>query len=194
MERSKAGKVAKKPARRTFLRAGVIGLAIAVALVAWLVTRGGDDDGGGAEPAPASFEAKVVDEGELSEIVAEAGHDVYWAGPIDGTELEASEGEDGGVQVRYLQDGQEPGSDPNGTLTIGSYPLADAAGALEGFAGREGAIVRRASDGTEVVSSAQAPSSVYFASPDGSLQVEVYDPSPERAMALATSGDVQPVD
>jgi hypothetical protein len=191
MESSKAGEPPEETAksRRRLLRVGVVGLAVVVGLVAWLATR----DDNTAEPAPSGFEAKLVSEAELEEIAAEAGHAVYWAGPLPGTELEASEGGDGSVQVRYLEQGQEVGSDRAGTLTVGSYPLTDAATALEGFAERKGAIVRRARDGTEVVSSAEAPGSVHLASPDGGVQVEVYDPSPAQAMGLALSGEVRPV-
>lgn len=187
---------AKKPTsdqeRQKMLRWGVVGLAVLVAVIAWVATRGDDGDSGEAE-STAGFEAKIVSEAELEEIAGESGHAVYWAGPIEGTELEASESEDGGVQVRYLDEGEEPGGDRAGTLTIGSYPLADATKALEGFAERPGAIVRESDEVGEVVSNPEAPSSVYFASPDGSLQIEVYDPSPARAMSLARSGEVQPI-
>ena len=61
------------------------------------------------------------------------------------------------------------------------------------FAARPGAIVRHSKDGTEVVSSREQPTSVYFVGPDKAVQVEVYDPSPRRAMQLALSGRVRPV-
>lgn len=186
----------KKPSsdeeRRKMLRWGVIAAAVLVAVITWVATRGDDGDSGESETT-AGFEAKVVSIEELQEIAGSAGHAVYWAGPIEGTELEASESESGGVQVRYLDEGAEPGSDSTGTLTIGSYPLADATKALEGFAERPGAIVRESDVVGEVVSSPEAPSSAYFASPDGGVQIEVYDPSPARAMSLARSGKVQPV-
>jgi hypothetical protein len=35
---------------------------------------------------------------------------------------------------------------------------------------------------------------VYLISPDNTLQIEVYDPSPERAMELALSGQVRPAE
>ncbi len=178
--------------RQKMLRWGVIALAVLVAAIAWVATRGDDGDSGEAVSA-AGFEAKIVSEGELQEIAGSSGHAVYWAGPIEGTDLEASESEDGSVQVRYLAEGVEPGGARAGTLTIGSYPLTDATKALEGFAERPGAIVRESDEVGQVVASAEAPSSAYFASPDGSLQVEVYAPSPSRAMSLARSGKVQPI-
>jgi hypothetical protein len=181
----------KAGSNHRLLRAAVLGLAAVVGLVAWIAD--GDDDGGGAE-ATAGFEAKIVSEDELAEIATSSGHAVFWAGPIPGTELEATEGEDGSVQVRYLEEGAAPGEDPAGALTIGSYPLADAVAALEGFAEREGAIVREGGTVGQVVASSEAPNSVYFASLDGSLQIEVYDPSPARATSLALSGRVRPAE
>lgn len=179
------------PAMRRRLRWGIVALAVIVGVIAWLATRGGDSEE--PQPTPTGFEAKVVSEAELEDIAASSGHPVYWAGPIEGKELEATESADGGVQVSYLDAGAEAGGGPGGLLTIGSYPLPDPAGALKGFAEREGSTVRHAADGREVVTSTGAPGSVYFASPDGSVQVEVYDPSPARAMSLALSGEVQPI-
>lgn len=173
------------------LRVGVIAAAALIAVIAWVATRGDDDESTPAPPAEAG--SRVVSEEELVEAAAALGQPIYWAGPIEGTELELTElAEGGGAQVRYLPEGADPEEASPGLLTIGSYPLADPANATEGFAGRPGAIVRESDDGVEVVSSKEAPTSVYFASSDNSVQVEVYDPSPEKAMDLALSGEVEP--
>lgn len=162
------------------------GLGAGVGIVAWLATRDGDD-----EAAPASSEAaetRIVDAAELGEIAALAGHPVYWAGPVAGAVMEATEGSDGSVQVTYLEDG----GDSTEALTVGTYPLPDPQGALDDFAARPGSVVRQADDGTEVVTSSEQPTSVYFVDPDNTVQVEVYDPSPSRALSLALSGRVRP--
>jgi hypothetical protein len=176
--------------RPWLLRGAVVGLALVVGFVAWLAT--GDDDEAAA-PAPEAAEARIVSEADLAGLGADVGHPVYWAGPMPGTELEATElAEQGGVQVRYLEEGAEAGSGDAGTLTIGSYPLSDPAGAVDAVAEQPGAIVRTSGDGRKVVTSAELPTSVYFASPDNSVQVEVYDPSPARALRLALSPRVRP--
>lgn len=91
--------------------------------------------------------------------------------------------------MRYVAEGAEPGE----SLTIGSYPLENPSAAIQALAEEPGAIVRTAPDGRTIASSEGTPTSVYFASPDGSVQVEVYDPSPQRAMSLALSARVEPV-
>lgn len=178
--------------RRT-LRFAVVGLAVLVALIAWLATRGGGDES--SEPASSAEAAavRIVNTDELREAAAELGQPIYWAGPMPGKELELKElAEGGGAQVRYLAKGTAAGEGSRAALTIGSYPLEDPDKALEGFAARPGATTRKASDGREVVVGRESPSSVYFVSPENSVQVEVYDPAPQRAMSLALSGTVEP--
>ena len=179
--------------RRNLIRVAVAALVV-VGLVIWLATR--DSGGGSSEPAPAEAGTpRIVTVTELQEAVAALGHPIYWAGPISGTELELNELSEGGPRVRYLSEGAEVGEGSAKSLTIGSYPLPDPAKSLQGYAAREGSIVRHAPDGREVVSSEERPASVYFVSPDNKVQVEVYDPtSPHRAMRLALSGRVRPAD
>jgi hypothetical protein len=174
--------------RRMVLRLVVFGVAALVALVSWLTTRDH------AEPAAKgeTTQTRIVSAAELSSIAALVGHPVYWAGPITGAELEATEGPEGDVQVRYLEAGAEAGEGEGEALTVGSYPLPDPSGALAAFAERPGSATRRAPGGREVVVSRRKPTSAYFVSPGNEVQVEVYDPSPKRALALALSPKVRP--
>lgn len=177
--------------RRNLLRAAVLAVAVAAALIALLA---GDDDGSDSpEPAPGEAAApRIVSEAELRQAAESLGHAIYWAGRVADARLELRELREGGVQVLYVPEGSAAGGSSN-TLTVGTYPLPDPGGALETVAKRPGAITRRAEEGREVVTNEQSPTSVYFASPDNSVQVEVYDPSPARAMSLALSGRIQPV-
>lgn len=174
--------------RPWLLRGTVLGLALVVGVVAWLAS----DDGGEDAPAPAVPRARIVEAAELANLAAVLGHPVYWAGPLSGTSLELTESEDGSVRVRYLEEGAEAGEEAANALTVGTYPLPDPSGALEKFAAEPDSVVRRSRRGVEVVTSRGNPSSAYFASPDNSVQIEVYDPSPARALGLALSGRVRP--
>jgi hypothetical protein len=173
--------------RRWLLRGAVVTVALVVALIAWRATS--EDDEVAAAPEAAW---RLVSPGELGEIAAIAGHPVYWAGPRPGAKPALSEDATGNVQVRYLDDASELEEDRGENLTVGSYPLPDPKAASANLAADPGAIVKRSPDGTELVSTEESPDSVYFADPDNAVQVEVYDPSPGRAMALARSGKIVP--
>lgn len=174
--------------RRRAVRAGLIGLALLVAVIAWVATSGDEES---TESAPTVSAPRIVSEEELAEIGADLGYPIYWAGPMQGKALEVTESSDGNVQVRYLDEELEAGEGTPAMLTIGSYPLEDPAGAIGVIARRPGAFAR-APGNRRVVTNREKPTSVYFASPGNDVQVEVYDPSPRRAMALALSNRVEP--
>jgi hypothetical protein len=188
-----SAKRSKAEDNRRMLRIGIVALALIVGVVAWVATSGGDDDGSTTETASAGIEAKIVSVAELEEFADEAGHGVYWAGPLPRKVIELSETAAGNTQIRYLDEGTGAGEGSNAVLTVGSYPLADAAKAFEGFAERKDSISRSSPDGREVAFSLEKPTSVYFTGSDGDVQVEVYDPNYKRAMSLALSDQLRPV-
>lgn len=171
----------------------MIALAVVVAIVAWAVTRGGDDDSSSSTTTSSGMEAKIVSEGELVDFAATAGHPVYWAGPMEDTELELSEDPAGNVTIRYLSEDAEAGADPAKYLAVGSYPLEDPMAELNGFAKRPGAIVEETSGGEKMVSNKQAPGSVYSVNSENTVQIEVYSASPQRSMKLVRSEEIEPV-
>jgi len=173
------------------LRGGVAAVALVIAVVA-LIATSGDDEGPAAAPEAGS---RIVSEGELAEEAAVLGQPIYWAGPVDGTELELEQLPEGeGVRVRYVPEGSEAGEAPANVLTIGSYEVGDAVAALETFAAEPGATSRQGKNELEVFFNEERPTSVYFADPEGAVQVEVYDPSAAKAMSLALSGKVEPAE
>jgi hypothetical protein len=173
-------------------KALVIVLALVVGACAWLVVR--DIDDGGGQTAPPLSDVSLVDEVEYGSVAPNAGHTVYWVGPQEGTNVELTKQPEGGVQIRYPDEGLAAGQASIEALTIGSYPMADAEAELDDFAARPDAVVRHSPDGRRVVFSKRRPASVYFASPDNGVEVEVYDPSPQRALSLALSDDVLPLE
>lgn len=171
-------------------RALAICLALAVGAIVWLIASEGDEE------APAGGEdtgARTVSEAELAELAADSGHPVYWAGPVEGTELEANEASGGSVLVRYLEEGTEAGRPGADSLAVGSYAIPNPRKALNTFAAEPGATVRNSPELGRVVTTPRTPESAYFVDPGDSVQVEVYDPKPKRALRLVLSGQVQPI-
>jgi hypothetical protein len=169
---------------------GALAVALVAGLLVWvLVIRDGENG-----IAPQAGEAPaLVSEDDLRAIADELDQPIYWAGRIDGTQLELTRTDDDHTYVRYLSEDAEAGTPDPGFLTVGTYRFEDAERALEEVAEREGAMVVEGDAGRAVVTSEETPTSAYFSSPDGRFQVEVYDPDPARAIELASSGRVRPI-
>ena len=129
----------------------------------------------------------------MGELAADAEGPIYWAGERPGAELEYDEAGDRAF-VRYLTGGAEAGDPRPVFLTIATYPLDDPADALRANARRTNTRLQRAPGGALVWVNPDRPQSVYLAEPDSTHQVEVYDPLPRRALSVALSGDVVPVE
>jgi hypothetical protein len=68
--------------------------------------------------------------------------------------------------------------------------VANATGVLKGLAKQSGEKTLSVPGGGIAVYGASTPTNVYVAYPGSNLQIEVYDPSAERAQQLVTSGQV----
>ena len=76
---------------------------------------------------------------------------------------------------------------------IGTYPVQNAHGVLEKLAKKSGELSFTAPHNGLGVFSTSRPTNVYVAYPGSNLEIEVFDPSPDRARKLITSGQVKPV-
>lgn len=169
--------------------------AILVGVAVWGITACNRD----GDPAPMltnaamdSGEARIVPEDQLGALPAEVDHEVFWAGPIDGTEIEFTADETGNVHLRYLTGGAEAG-DPNQYLNIGTYPFAGAYQATRRLANGPGLVKVTEHGGIGFYDPAN-PYSVIIAWEDyPDLQVEVYDPARDRALEVVRAGDIVPV-
>jgi hypothetical protein len=163
-------------------------LAVAVAVIAFLLISGGDDDEGEGAAA-----ATIVSADELKEIAEDAERPIYWAGERPGTRLEYERTEDGLIYVRYLTDEAGVGDPSTSFLTIGTYRVGDAVEGLEKVERRPNTVRHDLPGGGLVVVNTEHPSSAYVAYPGAEEQVEVYDPDPKEAIRVATSGEVVPI-
>lgn len=178
----------------------VIIAAIVVGLLVWVFAGRDDDDGGGESLAALGASLRPgagpveVSSGDLTELQRKLNTPVYWAGDQGEGSLELTRTGDDRVFVRYLDQGASAGDPEPDYLTVGTYPLKNAFDAVERATERNGAIVEDAPDGGVVVTNEDSRTSVYIGYPGEDLQIEVYDPDPERALDLATSGQIEPVD
>lgn len=169
--------------------------AIVIAAAAWVFLIRGDE-GSDGEQAPSNLRSGsgpvAATPADLAELESRLDIPVYWAGDQGEGQLELTRTSDDRVFVRYLDAGTELGDPDPGFLTVGTYPLEDAFDLLEQAGEREGAIVEDGPEGSLVVFNEDAPTSVYIGYPGEDYQVEVYDPNPDRALDLATSGQIEP--
>lgn len=170
----------------------VVGAAIVVALAVWFFLIRDDDASSSSEPAEKG-EPTTASVDSLVDLSEKLDAPIYWAGEIEGTEIELTRTRGANVFVRYLTDNAEPGDKQADFLTVGTYPFKDAYGVLEERASEEGQIAEETEDGGLAVASEDNPNSVYLAYPGLDYQIEVYDPDPARALELALTGAVEPV-
>lgn len=172
-------------------------VAVIAGIAVWWMT-GCNRDGDPAAPTSAAMamgagDARLVTEDELAVLPEEVGHEVYWAGTREGTEIEFTSDESGNVHLRYLTDGAEAGAAGQGFLNIGSYPFAGAYKATRELANVPGLVKVTEHNAVGFFDPAN-PYSVIVAWPEHpDLQIEVYDPVKNRALEVVRSGDIVPV-
>jgi hypothetical protein len=177
---------------RTVRAAAVIAAIAVVGLLAWLLfirsDSGADHQvirtGGG--PVPAS-------EADLVGLAQRLGQPVYWAGPIAGTTLEATQSDSNFTYVRYLTGDAQAGDPAGDFLTVGTYPITNGWDDMQAYARRWNVPVTHIPNGGVAVPVRNSPTSVFIAYPHKAVQVEIYDPKPDKALSLATSGAIKPV-
>ncbi len=170
-------------------RASLIALAVAAAvvlgLVIWLFVRGGSN---GGKPS-----ARAASIRRLNALASSIGHPIYWAGSQPSYTYELSKTNDGRVYIRYLPPRAKVGSPSPNYLTVGTYPQRNAFATLRATAKTQGLRSIPLAGGGLAFQYKRRPTSVYLAYPGSNYQIEVFDPSPSRALRLVTSGQIKPV-
>jgi len=177
---------AKSSRLTTAYLAAIVVVVLVVGVVAWLLL---DDDGDSEQAAG----ARAVSVEELQDLAGGRDTPIFWAGPRSGSKYEFTETKDGSVYVRYLARNAEVGDPKPSYLTVATYPLDNGYARVQAASKRKGAESEELQNGGLALVNRDRPSSVYLAYPRGKYQVEVYDPSPDRARDLVFSGAVQPV-
>ncbi len=158
----------------------VIALVVALGFVAVLVAARNPS----TSPAMRAIAPVVVSEAELRDLALRTGQPIYWAGPREGSFYELSRTKQNDAYVRYVPPGTPAGANGGEYLTVATFPFVGASTSLESIANGNG--IELPGGGFALVDPVYA-SSVHLAFPFVDYQMEVYDPSPERARAIATS-------
>ena len=183
-------------ARRPKVRVGaVIAVAIAVAFVAWLLVRGGDSNtpGTGSTSIGQATGPAAATADELRALSDDLGHPIYWIGEVPNRTYELTRTSDNRVFIRYLPKGVPVGIREAAYTIVGTYPVDNAYKVLQTLAKKPDESSFSAPSGGFAVYSTTQPNNVYLAYPGSNLQIEVYDPSPQQARRLITSGQVAAV-
>ena len=183
-------------ARRPNVRVGaVITVAIAVAFVVWLLVRGGDSNtpGTGSTSTGQATGPAAATTDELRALSDDLGHPIYWIGELPNRTYELTRTSDNRVFIRYLPKGVPVGIREAAYTIVGTYPVENAYKVLQTLAKKpDESSFSAPADGLAVYSTTQ-PNNVYLAYPGSNLQIEVFDPSPQQARRLITSGQVAAV-
>ncbi len=161
--------------------------AVFIAVLATKLVAGG---GSSSERPDDARSAVVLSEAELLERAATLEHSAYWLGArpgIDSYELETTA--DGSIYIRYLDGESTVGDSPADALTVATYPLADARGALERAArtSTEGQTLSP-HRGFLTLSGGGTHNAYVVFDDQPELQIEIYSPRTGEGAKLAASG------
>jgi hypothetical protein len=190
---------------------GVVVMAAATALISWLVISDRNRAPSVApvspaavsrsapSPAPSPVRARArslvikpvaLTASRLEAVAASLAQPVYWAGPLAGRRYELSRSRTGSVVVRYLPPGTRAGASGR-FVAVGTFPFPDAYTTEEASTGQPGIRWRRLTDGGLATYQEKEPYIVYLAYRNLDYKIEVYDPFPNEARLLATSGRIR---
>ncbi len=188
-DETSADETSASPRRRAPLIrvAAVVALALVAGVAVWLVLRGADETSSSSNASQAAAKAASVK--QIKNLAASVHHPVFWLGPKAGHTYELTQLSNGTIYVRYLPAGTKVGTDEP-YLTVVTYPFPGAYPAIKGEAARKGAVSVDVARGGLAVLDARYPESVHLAYPRVNYQVEVYDPTPARAMSLVSAGEL----
>ena len=137
--------------------------------------------------------ARAATPEELRNLSEKVGHPVYWLGEQSGHTYELTQLQNGRIFVRYLPHGVPIGSQKAIFTIVGTYPVPNAFNVQKKLAKKSGELSFAAPHDGLAVFSTTRPTNIYLAYPGSNLQIEVFDPSPQRARNLIITGRVVPV-
>ena len=158
-----------------------------------LLTSGGDDPATAPMPASPYENAEKVEVSEVAGLPEEVGHGVYWAGEKSGEAVGVSTDASGNVHLRYLPEEIDADTPDAGWLDVGSYPFPGAYKATTDLSREKGNVAVKVPGAVAFYPKSRPTSVILAFRNDPDVQVEVYHPDPEKALAFAKSGAIVPV-
>ena len=132
--------------------------------------------------------------GELRAAVADTGQTIYWVGPEENAMYTLENFGDTSIFIRYLPEGKGADDTREIYLVIATYFVNNAYEAIRAAGEEQDSVGLISPDGAAIYYSKKSPTNVYMAFPNQSIQIEIFDPTPGRAIELATTdGAIQPV-
>ena len=179
--------------RRTVFIGGAVVVIVAAAIISFSV--GGDDkDSAPANNGGTSASATAVPvntDGLKSAVTAVGGAGkVFWAGEEAGFTYVLRTETNGQASVRYIPSGGDANAQGAVYRVLGSYPIKGAFDVTKKAADSADSVLLTNSDGSIVVYNKNKTTNVYIAFPDVDVQIEIFDPTPGKALELATSGRI----
>jgi hypothetical protein len=118
---------------------------------------------------------------------------IYWAGPRPGYRYSLRQASDGQFYVRYLPPGTGVDDSGRRQLIVATYPQENALAELRSEARREGGFTLALPRGGVAYFRERRSRNVFVAYPASRHQIEVFDPTPQRALRLVAAGRIVPV-
>lgn len=131
--------------------------------------------------------AKAVDAAQLREVIVRNGLTVYWVGAEEGYKYLLNASVPSSVSLRYIPAGA---SSQSGTTTfreVGTFVSADAFNITRNAASLDNGVGFINVDGNAVYYDSRDPTNVYLGVKGKDIQVEVFDPRPDQALAKVMS-------
>jgi hypothetical protein len=190
--RRQRAREARSPRGLAALLGGALVLLVVAAVATWVIVQSGKSSKPTAtvtpiKPIALSLSGLRTLTLTLSRVHAQP---IYWAGAKAGSLYEVRRTSNGNVYVRYLPRNVAAGTPAASYLTVATYPFTGAYAALQKVADGKAVVIP---GGGIALVDAKDSKSVHLAYPNINYQVEVYDPSPAKALSVATSGRVGPV-
>lgn len=145
-------------------------------------------------PSQSATGQMALTEAELKSVVANLNSVVYWVGPLENARYTLDVTDAGAAFVRYLPNGEGANDTAKNYLIVATYRVNAAYDAVKTAGNEQDGIGLMTSEGAAVYYNKNAATNVYLAYPGQDLQIEVFDPTPGKALQLVnTTGLVKPI-